>query len=414
MLAAGWVTPCTVAAALIDPVSPTVINRSRAIRSGTGSTRGISTAYDLISESGVLSLPAQDDDGGITPVPPTAARSENRLLHLAPGLGTVAVLAAAATAAGAAVPALGAPLFAIIAGVAVALTGRVPARAEPGVGFTSKRILQASVVLLGAGLSFHQVVTVGGSSLPVLLGTLAVALILAPVLGRALGLGRDLRTLIGVGTAICGASAIAAADSVIEADESDVSYAVATIFLFNVIAVITFPFAGHALGLSQHSFGLWAGTAVNDLSSVVAASTTYGHAAASQAVIVKLTRTLAIIPVALALAALRRPAAGDGSGGRPGQPTVGPARRAAGLVPPFLLLFLLAAAADTAGLVPARVAHDLAHVATWLITAALAAIGLSTRPDRIRRAGIRPIALGALLWVAVAGSSLALQLLSGA
>ena len=312
-----------------------------------------------------------------------------------------------ATLAGAAVPSLGAPLFAIIAGATLALTGRVPARLEPGVAFASKRVLQASVVLLGTGLSFHQVAATGGSSLPVLLGTLAVALVLAPLLGRALGLGRDLRTLIGVGTAICGASAIAATDSVIDAEESDVSYAIATIFVFNVVAVITFPLIGHALGLSQRSFGLWAGTAVNDLSSVVAASTTYGHVAASQAVIVKLTRTLAIVPVALALAALRRPAAGA-------TPATGKARRAAGLVPPFLVLFLVAVTADTAGLVPARVAHDLSHLATWMITAALAAVGLSTRPDRIRRAGVRPLALGALLWVAVAGSSLALQAVTGA
>ena len=337
--------------------------------------------------------------------------SGGQLGRLVPGLALTAAIAAGATLAGAAVPALGAPLFAIIAGVALAVSGRVPARVEPGVGFTSKWVLQASVVLLGAGLSFHEVVTVGGSSLPVLLGTLAVALILAPLLGRALGLSRDLRTLIGVGTAICGASAIAAADSVIEADESDVSYAVATIFLFNVVAVITFPLAGHALGLSQHSFGLWAGTAVNDLSSVVASSTTYGHAAASRAVIVKLTRTLAIIPVALTLAAIRRPreaAAAPGPARRPGTWTGW-----SGLVPPFLVLFVLAAAADTAGLVPARVAHDMSHTATWLITAALAAVGLSTRPDRMRRAGVRPIALGAILWIAVAGASLALQAATG-
>ena len=122
---------------------------------------------------------------------------------------------------------------------------------------------------------------------------------------RRLHLGRDLNTLIGVGTAICGASAIAATDAVIGADEADVSYAIATIFTFNVVAVLSFPSLGHLIGLSQHAFGLWAGTAINDTSSVVAASTIYGHAAVSYAVVVKLTRTLAIVPISLGLAAWR-------------------------------------------------------------------------------------------------------------
>lgn len=348
-----------------------------------------------------------------TDLAPSQATLLRRGRDLLPGVALTAALAALATVVGAFVPSLGAPLFAIIAGALVALSGRLPASTGTGVAFSSKRVLQASVVLLGAGLSFHEVVTVGGSSLPVLLGTLVVPLLLSVPLGRALGLTRDLRTLIGVGTAICGASAIAATDSVIDADESDVSYAVATIFLFNVAAVITFPLIGHSLGLSQRSFGLWAGTAVNDLSSVVAASTTYGHAAASRAVIVKLTRTLAIVPISLFLAGRYRSGRpGPGAAPGPGRSSrlASSGRRAARLVPPFLAAFLVAAGADTAGAVPASVAHDLSRVATWLITAALAAVGLSTRPDRIRRAGVRPIALGALLWVAVASTSLLLQL----
>ena len=129
----------------------------------------------------------------------------------------------------------------------------------------------------------------GQSSLPVLLGTLAVALLGARLLGRALSIDNDLRTLIGVGTGICGASAIAATDAVISASEADVSYAITTIFTFNVIAVLTFPTIGRLLSLSPHSFGLWAGTAVNDMSSVVAASSIFGRGATSFAVVVKLT-----------------------------------------------------------------------------------------------------------------------------
>ena len=244
--------------------------------------------------------------------------------------------------------------------------------------------------------------------MPVLLGTLAAALGMAWVAGRLLGLRGDTRTLIGVGTAICGASAIAATDAVIGADEADVSYSIATIFTFDVIAVLLYPAIGHVLGLSQHSFGLWAGTAINDLSSVVAASTIYGHAAASYGVIVKLTRTLAIIPICLCLAAVR--------GRREKDATERPVARGVDvrrIVPVFIAAFIAAVAANTIGLVPATWHHGLSDLSTWMITAALAAIGLSTDVHHVRRAGLRPLALGAVLWVTVALTSLGLQALTG-
>ena len=155
------------------------------------------------------------------------------------------------------------------------------------------------------------------SSLPVLIGTLVVALVGAQLLGRLLSVDIDLRTLIGVGTGICGASAIAATDAVLSASEADVSYAIATIFTFNVVAVLTFPALGHLMALSPHSFGLWAGTAVNDMSSVVVASSSFGHGATSYAVVVKLTRTLMIIPICMGLALWRARQGLTGGGERP-------------------------------------------------------------------------------------------------
>ena len=264
-------------------------------------------------------------------------------------------------------------------------------------------------MVLGTGLSFREVLTIGSASLPVLLGTLALALAGAVVFGRALGVARDLRTLIGVGTGICGASAIAATDAVISASDADVSYAIATIFTFNVAAVLTFPTIGHALGLSPHAFGLWAGTAVNDLSSVVAASTIFGHGATSYAVVVKLTRTLMIIPITLGLAAWRARGVPRGAT-REGPRSTAGLRRA---VPVFIGWFLVAVGLNTLGLVPASWHPTLAVIAEGMITVALGAIGLSTRPRDIRRAGFRPLALGAILWVLVAASSLALQELAG-
>jgi uncharacterized integral membrane protein (TIGR00698 family) len=327
---------------------------------------------------------------------------------LMPGLAPVVGLTAAATVLGHLVPVVGAPVFAVLGGIGIALLRPPTERERPGLSFAAKTVLKASIVVLGTGLSFHEVLTIGGSSLPVLLGTLAVALLGAVVFGRALGVARDLRTLIGVGTGICGASAIAATDAVISASDADVSYAIATIFTFNVAAVLAFPTIGHALGLSPHGFGLWAGTAVNDLSSVVASSTIFGHGAATYAVVVKLTRTLMIIPIALGLSAwrtheLRRSA-------RTGEPAV--PRRLRRVVPVFVGWFLVAVALNTIGVVPTSWHQALSAIAGAMITMALGAIGLSTRPRDIRHAGFRPLALGAILWVLVAATSLALQALT--
>jgi uncharacterized integral membrane protein (TIGR00698 family) len=262
-------------------------------------------------------------------------------------------------------------------------------------------------VILGLNLSLGQVASIGAGSLPVLVGTLVAALTMAKLVGGRLGLSPNLTALIGVGTAICGASAIAAADAVIDADEPDVSYSVTTIFLFNVAAVLAYPSLGHLLGLSQHAFGLFAGTAVNDTSSVVAASSAYGHQALQYGVVVKLTRTLAIVPVCAGLAwwqARRRSLT-------PTDPALG-ARPQAGLrsiLPRFMVWFLAAVTLNSGGLVPARFHADLSTLAMWSITVALAAIGLSTELGPIRRTGPRPLLLGAILWLTVGLSSLLLQ-----
>jgi uncharacterized integral membrane protein (TIGR00698 family) len=323
-------------------------------------------------------------------------------------------LAAAATFAGGLVPVVGAPVFAIVAGIVVTFFRPPPGRLQPGLAFTRTHVLQGSIMVLGLGLSLHQVLSTGGSSLPVLVGTLLIALAVAWWAGRALHLRRDLNILIGVGTAICGASAIAATDAVIGANEADVSYAIATIFTFNVVAVLAYPTLGHLLGLSQHAFGLWSGTAINDTSSVVAASTVYGHAATSYAVVVKLTRTLSIIPICITLAVWRtRRTASVTSTGRSTVSTTRGSLRLRRVFPVFILGFVAAMILNTTGEVPAHWHHGLSNLATWMITAALGAIGLSTQPRNIRRAGPRPILLGAILWATVGVASLVLQLATG-
>jgi len=346
------------------------------------------------------------------PVAVGGAAGRTRRAHatsLLPGLAPAVALTGVATLLGHLVPVVGAPVFAVLGGIGVALVRPPRERALPGLGFAARTVLKASIVVLGTGLSFHEVLTVGGASLPVLLGTLAVALVGAVVFGRALGVSRNLRTLIGVGTGICGASAIAATDGVISAEDADVSYAIATIFTFNVAAVLTFPTVGRALGLSPHAFGLWSGTAVNDLSSVVAASTIFGHGATSYAVVVKLTRTLMIVPIALGLSAWRSRVGRRSSIGF--QTTTTRGGRA--IMPMFIGWFLVAVALNTLGLVPIHWHQALSSAAEGMITMALGAIGLSTRPRDIRHAGFRPLALGAVLWVLVAVTSLALQAATG-
>ncbi|MET8244937.1 putative sulfate exporter family transporter [Streptomyces sp. NPDC005202] len=334
-----------------------------------------------------------------------------------PGLALAVGVALVATALGRLVPVVGGPVSGIVLGVLVAVAVRPGDRMRPGITFAGRGVLQAAVVVLGAQLSLGQVLRVGVGSLPVMLVTLAVCLAAAYGIGRRLGVVRDLRTLIGVGTGICGASAIAAVTPVIGAAEAEVAYAVSTIFVFNVAAVLIFPALGHLLGMGQHAFGLFAGTAVNDMSSVVAAATTYGGPAADYAVVVKLARTLLIIPICLGLAALARrrarktDAPADAGAAGSGRGLSGPVR-VGRLVPWFLTGFLVLAAANTAGLVPSDAQGPLSTLAIFLITVALSAIGLSTEPSRLRRTGPAPLLLGGCLWLVVSATSLALQFLA--
>ncbi|WP_344995663.1 YeiH family protein [Tsukamurella soli] len=332
----------------------------------------------------------------------------------APGSALALAVACVATVVGRILPILGAPVAAVLLDALVASTvrpvARMPALAA-GLRITGGSVLQIAVVLLGAQVSIAQVLHTGRQTLPVMLGTLVVALAGAWALGRALGVDRDLRTLIGVGTAICGASAIAAVTPVLRPGASRVAYALTTVFLFNVAAVVAFPPLGHLLGLSQHAFGVFAGTAVNDTSSVVAAATSYGREATDTAVVVKLTRALMIIPVSLGLAWLvGRPAwnRADGAGRPDG---AAPRPRLRNLVPWFLLGFLALAILGSVWPLSPGVRSDLALAATFLITWALAAIGLSTDLRALRRAGVTPLLLGAALWLLVSASSLGLQAL---
>ncbi|GGB40955.1 hypothetical protein GCM10011492_34750 [Flexivirga endophytica] len=330
------------------------------------------------------------------------------MLSYLPGLVVAVLIASVATVLGHFAPVVGGPVFGIVLGIVAGST--LPAlrtqRVAPGVAFAGKGVLQLSIVVLGTGLSLAKVVQVGGDSLPVMLGTFVVALGGAYVLGRALGINAELATLIGVGTGICGASAIAATTAVLRPKQSNVAYAIGTIFTFNILAVLLFPPIGHLIGMTGHSFGLWSGTAVNDTSSVVAAAYSFGDGAGPYAIVVKLTRSLLIIPIVVVLAFVvaRREAASQGERVRI------PWRK---VVPAFLIGFLVAAALNSLGVIPADWHDGLTFLGTFLITVALVGIGVGLRPAQLREAGHRPLLLGALLWICVSLASLGLQALTG-
>ncbi|MDQ7997743.1 MAG: putative sulfate exporter family transporter [Luteibacter sp.] len=321
-----------------------------------------------------------------------------------PGFLLALAVAAVAFALGRAVPLIGGAVFGIVLGILVRHFAPPAARFQPGIRFASKQVLQWSIIALGFGLSLTQVAHTGLESLSVTLATVAVAGLSAWLLGRMLHVHDKLQVLIGIGTAICGGSAIAAVVPIIKPDEHDTAFAISTIFLFNLVAVLLFPLLGHLLGLTDLGFGLWAGTAINDTSSVVAAGYSFSHAAGDYATIVKLTRATLIIPISLGIALIvawrqKRSGASDFS--------------LAKIFPWFILWFLVASGIRTAGLVP-EVALPVIHfIAECLIVVALTAIGLSADLRRMASTGPRPILLGLGVWAAVALTSLLVQHLIG-
>jgi uncharacterized integral membrane protein (TIGR00698 family) len=342
----------------------------------------------------------------MTLMPDNAHQSARpRWSGLAPGIGLAVAIGLLALWLGRRAPLIGGPVIGIVLGILVRNLTTLPARCRPGIAFTGKKVLQWSIIALGFGLSLDQVARTGLQSLSVTLLTMTAAFIAAWLLGRWLHVPGKLAILIGVGTAICGGSAIAAATPIIRADDHDTAFAISTIFLFNVIAVLVFPLLGHLLHMTDLGFGLWAGTAINDTSSVVAAGYSYSKDAGDFATIVKLTRATLIIPVCLVLAAAvawqeKRKLAQAGQGG-----TFSLAR----IFPWFIAWFLVASAIRTLGWIPSALQPALHVGAEFLIIVALTAIGLSSDLRRMVSSGPRPILLGLGVWAAVALSSLAVQ-----
>ena len=330
----------------------------------------------------------------------------------APGVLVCLGISAPCWLLGRAVPVVGGPVFAILAGMAAALFWREKGAAGPGIAFTSRKVLQYAVVLLGFGLDLSEIARVGLQSLPIILSTITISLAAAFLLRKTLRVGTNISILVGVGSSVCGGSAIAATAPVIGADDEEIAQAISVIFLFNVAAALLFPTLGNMLGLSNEGFGLFAGTAINDTSSVTAAASTWdslhgtGGAVLERATIVKLTRTLAIIPITLALA-LGRAAAARKTGGDGGESFS--LRR---VFPFFILFFVLASVVTTAATLAGADAGLFApfkELSKFFIIMAMGAIGLNTDLVKLVRSGGRPILMGLCCWAAITAVSLAMQ-----
>lgn len=328
------------------------------------------------------------------------------------GLLLCLVLAAPASLFGKQFPIIGGPVFAILGGMIFAPLVKKKESFAPGIKYTSKKILQYAVVLLGFGMNLEVVMETGKQSLPIIICTILTSLVIAYALHRALRIPTKISTLVGVGSSIGGGSAIAATAPVIDADEEEVAQAISVIFLFNILAALIFPALGSALGFSTTSgeaFGVFAGTAVNDTSSVTAAASTWdslynlGSQTLDKAVTVKLTRTLAIIPITLVLAFMRARREEEKEGDKVSLKQVFP----------FFILFFIGASVittiATAVGVPETVFVPLKDLSKFFIVMAMGAIGFNTDVVKLVKSGGRPILLGMSCWLGITLVSLGMQ-----
>lgn len=309
-------------------------------------------------------------------------------------------------------PVIGGAVIAIVAGMVVTVFWKDKNSFAPGITFTSKKILQWAVVLLGFGMDLGVVFQTGKQSLPIIVCTITTSLVLSFVLHKAMDIPSKISTLVGVGSSICGGSAIAATAPVIDADDEEVAQAISVIFFFNVLAAILFPIFGQMIGFdttSGEAFGVFAGTAVNDTSSVTAAASTWdsmwglGSQTLDKAVTVKLTRTLAIIPITLVLAFLRTRKASENGENKVSMKQIFP----------FFILYFIAASVITTVAVQSGISANafapVKELSKFFIVLAMAAIGLNTDIVKLVKTGGKPLVMGACCWAGITAVSLLLQ-----
>ena len=265
-----------------------------------------------------------------------------------------------------------------------------PAWMKPALKFTSKRVLKAAIVLLGASLSVGTIMSVGKMTFFVMIFTFAMCFGAGYFIRKLFGLNWKLSNLISAGTGICGGSAIAAIAPVIDAEDKDIAFAMSSTFLFDMVMIALYPLMGKALGMSDIAYGIWAGTSVNDTASVVASGYAFSEAAGDFATMVKLTRTIAIIPTVLVFAWIgtrikQKELKASGNGKKVNLMNI---------IPWFIGGFLLLAIINSVGLIPTNVSGIMKGTSKFLMVTALAAIGLNTSLLDFKKAGLKPMFYG--------------------
>ena len=284
---------------------------------------------------------------------------------------------------------LGASIIALFMGTAINSFFH-PDWMKPALKFTSKRILKVAIILLGASLSVSTIMSVGKMTFFVMLFTFAMCFGGGYFIRKLFGLNWKLSNLISAGTGICGGSAIAAISPVIDADDKDIAFAMSSTFLFDMVMVALYPIMGKLLGMTDIAYGIWAGTSVNDTASVVASGYAFSEAAGDFATMVKLTRTIAIIPTVLVFALI-----GTRIKQREMKETnKGQKVKLVKIIPWFIGGFLLLAVLNSVGCIPAAVGGVMKHASKFLMVTALAAIGLGTSITDFKKAGLAPMFYG--------------------
>ena len=332
-----------------------------------------------------------------------------KIKELLPGISISILISLIAWYLGNLFPIIGGPVIELFIGLLLASLLINQEKFIIGMQFTSKKVLQYAVVLLGFGLNLSQVFNVGLTSLPIILTTIATALITAYVIHKLFKLDSEIVTLVGVGSSICGGSAIAATAPVIKAKDESIATAISVIFFFNILAALLFPHLGSWLGLSNQGFAIFAGTAVNDTSSVTATASSWdslhGTSILEQATIVKLTRTLAIIPITLGLSIWQSKK--DNTKERFSLTKA---------IPNFILWFLLASLITTVAMsmgVPAAIFAPLKDLSKFMIIMAMTAIGYQTNLKKLITKGGSALLVGGLCWLLISIVSLLMQKLLG-
>lgn len=295
---------------------------------------------------------------------------------------------------GSMIPVIGSILFAIVIGIGLRNLATVPAVVEPGLAFTLKKLLKAAIIMLGASLSFAEILAVGQQSFIIMLVSVFLGITLTFWFGKLLKVDSRLSLMIGIGTSICGATAISCVKGILGSKDEETAYAITTIVFFNVIAFLLYPVIGYLSGLSPAQFGIWAGTAVHDTSSAVAVGYVYGNEAGQVATTVKLARTLFLLPVILALGMFFT---------KNDKETTSKSLKSA--FPWFIVWFMLVSILYSLGFIPEVMAASLTDVSKFIILMVMAAVGLQVDIKQLTRLGIKPLLNGLFASVAVAATS---------